>query len=168
MRESVFLTTLRARFWTMNYYFTTLAGEKLLIGRSYAGWKFLLNVVPKKRLFVWEDWERFLLTPGDISVEDGINLSRASLSNIVLNRECFEPWETRGWEPYEGFEDEFHKGFRSERGEHGLLRLNEKTFSFLLARGEGATWDSVLKLENYTLGRYGWDYTPNSDKVKEE
>lgn len=153
----------------MNYYFVNRAGERLLIGRSYAGWNFLLNVIPKKRLFVWEDWEQLLLTPGGIVEEEGPWLTRAYLRDVVTNRSCSELWENRSWAPYaypDGGEKAFHAAFRSERGDKGLLRLADGICSFLLLNGE-ATWDAVLNLESITLGTYWWISAPKTPYLKE-
>lgn len=131
-----------------NYYLHT--GEKcptcgheidpIHIGKSSAGWCFLLHIYPEKGINKLEDWRKLWNKEGCyIEDEDGQDISIRSMEKKITDRST-TPWGDKIWVIGEGMrgyssEQEFHLANHSERGPNGLARCKRR------CGDEGGTWD---------------------------
>jgi hypothetical protein len=95
------------------------SGEVLHIGKSSAGWHFLLHVHPDKKIHDLADWEPKFNAGGVIMDEHGDVIEPKQMMDIIIGRsKTVSWWEVpQGWESWESF----HLANQSERGLHGLI-----------------------------------------------
>ena len=116
--------------------------ERLHIGKSSAGWCFLLHVIPEAGIDDLEDW-RVLWSQHGSWVEDeyGGHVSSDMIEGIIINRRGPKTSCQDGrWEGY-ATEQDFHRKNHSQRGPNGLLR--HAIGNGCVKHGDG-TWDCVV------------------------
>jgi hypothetical protein len=113
------------------------------IGKSSAGWCFLLHVEPQNGIADLPDWEDLWSRP-DTRIEDeyGKALTPADMRLVIMARSG-RPFDERG--PWTGWgydgEADFHGKNHSERGPNGLLR--HRIDHYCIGHGAG-TWDLLV------------------------
>ncbi len=117
--------------------------EPLHIGKSSAGWCFLLHVIPELGINDLEDWRREWHS-GEIRDEYNKPVSVCEMLNVIANRSWPIGWEEKfGKWPMDSIaERNFHGMNYSERGPNNLLRTNICLASRCVGHGAG-TWDLI-------------------------
>jgi len=104
------------------------AGEDLHIGKSSAGWCFVLHVYPDLKINSLKDWEERISKGGEIVNEYEQIVTTEELLDNITNRSFGGPLHE--------FVDKY-----SEPGPNNMLR--HKIGDFCIGHGEG-TWDYVI------------------------
>lgn len=112
----------------------------LHIGKSSAGWVFLLHVIPERDINDLPDWIREF-EQGEIRDEYGGAVTvRMMLEHITDRAQSDVPWPDFKWPGYHN-EAHFHAMNNSERGPNILLR-HRVDGMYCVGHGKG-TWDLI-------------------------
>jgi hypothetical protein len=108
-------------------------GDPIHIGKSSAGWVFLLHVIPEMGINSLDDWKRFCRKK-QVKIEDeyGKEIFQEELWDIIENRRhTGTPWKSA-----ELFEN------NAVYGPNGLVRVNLGSNYGCIGYGDG-TWDLI-------------------------
>jgi hypothetical protein len=103
----------------------------LHIGKSSAGWCFMLHVIPELGLNSLEDWKK-LLNQDTWNVRDEYGNPSLDIEEIITKR---------AWERVGPLDPDFHRHNYSEAGPNGLVRFRLDAPG-CVGHGEG-TWDLI-------------------------
>jgi len=126
-----------------NYYIVTECkccgnvNRELHIGKSSAGWVFLLRLHPADDIWSLYDWV-LILKKGSIRDEYGHKILPENMLYIITNRKWTKEREVP--HPHKSW-DEFHASNHSENGPNGLIR--PKKGDRCLSHGDG-TWSYII------------------------
>lgn len=119
--------------------------EMLHIGKSSAGWCFMVRIHPDLGIASLDDWKR-MFQAREIQDEYGQKITEAEMLRLITERNSGRTWEkfvdsiTKAGGPLKPYSSEsaFHAANHSERGPNGLLR--HRLGTFCTGHGEGP-WD---------------------------
>jgi hypothetical protein len=107
--------------------------EKLHIGKSSAGWCFMLHVIPELNLNSFEDWEKlWSRANNEITNEYGDKVSIEEMTSVIKNG---------SWDRISALGPNFHRHNYSQLGPNGLVRFRLDSPG-CVGHGQG-TWDLI-------------------------